>query len=260
MKIVSLNAEIEPLFWQHVYSDILDYYFFILDVKYDAANSKVTLALNEKGKIEGMMLVYHNAMAQFRGSNVAIKALMTKLDLDKIMITTPLEYSPFKLPNWYTMKEKPRGLTLMALRKGEETPRIKHDLVRLSESDAEDIVALMKASDFDWWGEVSAEQITERMKERVWLGIKLDGKLASIGGARIDNWAGCIHTIATHQDYRCRGYATSITSALVEQIMEKSNLALINVVSTNTPAIRAYTKAGFKSYKNYSVAKVEKHL
>jgi len=235
-----------------------DYYFFILDVKYDATNSKVTLALDEKDKINGMMLVYHNTMAQFRGNNQAIEKLLTELDLDKIMITTPLEYTPFKFPSRYRVREETRGLTVMTLRKGEETPPIRHDLVRLSATDAEDIAALMKTCNFDWWGEISAQQIAERMKERLWLGIKIDGKLVSIGGARVDDWASNIHTVATHKDYRCRGYATSIVSALVEQIMKKSRLALIHTETINTPAIRAYTKAGFEPYKNYTVAKVEK--
>jgi predicted GNAT family acetyltransferase len=258
MKIVSLDAETESLFWRHVHTDIPDYYFFILDVKYDATNSKVTLALDEKGRIAGMMLIYHDAMAQLRGSNEAIKMLLAQLDHDKIMITTSKEYAPFELPSQYIMKEEPRGLTLMMLRKGEETLQIRHDLVRLSASDTEDIAALMKACNFDWWGEINAQQIAERMKERFWLGVKTEGKLVSIGGTRIDDWASNIHTVATHQDYRCRGYATSIVSALVEQILKKSHLALINVETTNTPAIRAYTKAGFKPYKNYTVTKAEK--
>jgi ribosomal protein S18 acetylase RimI-like enzyme len=258
MKITPLSSEMEPLFWQHVYSDISDYYFFILDVKYDAANSKVTLALDEKGKITGMMLIYHNVMAQLRGSNKAIEMLLTQLDLDKPMITTPIEYAPLRLPSRYVVKEKPRGLAVMRLRWGEKTLRIRHDLVRLSTSDAEDIAALMKACNFDWWSEINAQQIAERMKERLWLGVKKERKLVSIGGARIDDWASCIHTVATHKDFRCRGYATSIVSALVEQIMNKSHLALINVETINTPAIRAYTKAGFNPYKNYTVTKAEK--
>jgi ribosomal protein S18 acetylase RimI-like enzyme len=258
MKITQLNAETEPLFWQHIHANVPDHYFFILDVKYDAPNSKVTLALDEKGKIAGIMLVYHDAMAQLRGSNEAIKTLLAQLDLDKIMITTPIEYVPFKLPSRYTVKEEPRRLTVMALRKGEETPQIRHDLVRLFANDAEDIAALMRACNFGWWGEINTQQIAERMKERLWLGIKTDGKLVSIGGTRIDDWASNINTVATHEDYRGRGYATSIVSALAEQILKKSNLALIHVETTNTPAIRAYTKVGFKQYKNYMVTKAEK--
>lgn len=256
MKIVRLNTETEPLFWKHVYTDMPDYYFFILDMKYDAANSGVTLALDEKRKIQGMLLVYRDTLAQLRGSNEAIEMLLAELDLGKVMITTPMEYAPFKLPSRYHLREA-KGLTLMALRKGEETPQIRHDLVRLFTNDAENIAALMRTCDFDWWAEINSQQIAEGMKQRVWFGIKLDGKLVSIGGARIDDWVGNINTVATCKDYRGRGYATSIVSALVVQIMKKSSLALIHVETKNAPALRAYTKAGFRPYKNYTVAKAE---
>lgn len=259
MKIVPLDSKLEPLFWKHIYTDIPDYYFFILDMKYDRINGKVTMALDEQNQIEGIMLVYHDFMAQLRGNAEAVKALLAQLDLDKSMITAPIEYSPLALPGKYEVENGDvRGLTVMALRKGEETPQIKHHLVKLSTTDAEEIAALMRAYSFDWWGEINAEQIAERMKERLWLGVRVDGKLISIGGARIDDWASNINTVATHEEFRNKGYAASIVSALVEQIMRKSNLALIHVESKNLPAIHAYMKAGFKPYKNYIVAKVEK--
>jgi ribosomal protein S18 acetylase RimI-like enzyme len=259
MRIVPLDSNVEPLFWQHVYSDIPDYYFFILDLKYDRINGKVTMALDEQNQIEGMMLVYHDFMAQLRGNEEAVRALLVQLDLDKSMITAPKECGPLTLPRKYEVKNDDiRELTVMALRKGEETPQIKHQLIKLSTTDSEEIAALMRAYNFDWWGEINAEQIAERMKERLWLGVRVDGKLVSIGGARIDDWASNINTVATHEEFRNKGYATSIVSALVEQIMRKSNLALIHVESKNLPAMHAYLKAGFKPYKNYIVAKVEK--
>jgi predicted GNAT family acetyltransferase len=44
---------------------------------------------------------------------------------------------------------------------------------------------------------------------------------------------------------------------LVEEILERSDLALIHVRSENVPAIRIYTKVGFKPYKEYIVARAE---
>ena len=258
MKIAPMDEKTEPLFWQCVYSNVPEYYFFILDVKYEPAYSQVTLALDEKGRIAGMMLVYRNAMAQLRGSNEAIETLLAQLDLDKIMITTPIEYSQFKLPAQYVVKQKPRGITLMTLRKGEETPLMRHDLVKLSVNDSEDIAALMRACDFDWLGEIDAKEIAERMSERIWLGIKAEGRLVAIGGVRIADRASIINTVATDRNFRCRGYATSIVSALLDQIMKKSSLALINVETNNAPAIRVYTKAGFKPYKKFMVTKAER--
>lgn len=256
---MGLNAETEPSFWDHVYGDVADYYFFILDAKFDRADSKITLALDEKGKIQGTLLIYRNLLAQLRGSNEAIESLLTELDLNRVMVTTPLAYAPLRLPDRYRIVEV-KGLTLMTLHKGEATPHVRHDLVRLSESDADDIAALMRTCNFGWWGEISAQQIVEGMKQRFWLGVKQDGRLVSIGGGRADSWAGIVNTVATLEDFRNRGCATSIVSALVQEILEKTGLALINVESRNAPAVRAYMKVGFRPYRYYSVAKAEKAL
>jgi len=96
------------------------------------------------------------------------------------------------------------------------------------------------------------------MPERLWLGIKVNGKLVSIGGGRLDDWGSCIHTVATLEGYRNRGYATSIVSALVEQMLKRSKLALIYVETKNLPAVRTYTKAGFEPYKKYTVIRAER--
>jgi ribosomal protein S18 acetylase RimI-like enzyme len=259
MKILPLDSKLEPLFWKHVYRDIPDYFFFIADMKYDRDNTKITLALDQQNHIMGTMLIYRDTTVQLRGNANVAKTLLAQLDLGKIQLQAPLELSPLPIPNKYEVK-KTFELTLMNLRKGEETPQVKHTLVRLSAADAKDIAAMMRAGEPDWWGDTTADQIRKGMetKERLWLGIKVDGKLASIGGTRLTDWASNIHTVATHEDYRNRGYAMSIVSVLVKEIFEKSDLALIHVLSNNLPAIRAYTKAGFKPYKRYTVVRVEK--
>jgi predicted GNAT family acetyltransferase len=37
----------------------------------------------------------------------------------------------------------------------------------------------------------------------------------------------------------------------VNEILEASEVAMIHVIRDNAPALRAYTKAGFKPYKTY---------
>jgi predicted GNAT family acetyltransferase len=257
MKILRLDSALEPSFWKQVYTDIPDYYFFILDMKHDRDKAKITLALDQQNHINGMMMVYQEYVTQLRGNVEAVKALINELDAGKIEMTMPAECRRLKIPNEYSIK-KMLDLTLMTLHKGEETLKIKYDQVRLTTADAEDIATLMRASDPNWWGEIKAEQIVERMPTRIWFGIKLGQKLVSVCGGRLDDWGSCINTVATHVNYRGRGYATSIVSALVEEMLKHSNLALIYVETKNTPAVRAYTNAGFKPYKEYILIRAEK--
>ncbi|MEM2505983.1 MAG: hypothetical protein QXF61_02930 [Nitrososphaeria archaeon] len=45
MKIVSLENSIEKLFWKHLQTDILDYFFFAFDWKYMKDSTRILLAV-----------------------------------------------------------------------------------------------------------------------------------------------------------------------------------------------------------------------
>ena len=76
--------------------------------------------------------------------------------------------------------------------------------------------------------------------------------------ARLTERVGIIHTVATHEAHRNKGYATSITSYLVKIILEKTPLAIIHTLSDNPPANKVYKKVGFKPYKKHIIMKGKK--
>lgn len=257
MRVVPLDSVLEPLFWEYVNQDIPDCYFFILDMRRDRASTEIRLALNKQNRIEGLMMIYRKSIVQLRGSPEAGRVLLERLDLEEAKIQAPSNHKTLILKRFKNVK-RTFDLIQMTLRKGEENLSMKHPIVRLSGSEVEDIAALMRRENPEWWGGITAEQIAKRMTESLWLRIKVDGRLVSVGSATIDDWASNVGTVVTHESYRNRGYATSIVSALVEKILQKSNIALIHVESGNLPAIKVYTKVGFKPYKRYFVAEVEK--
>ena len=53
-------------------------------------------------------------------------------------------------------------------------------------------------------------------------------------------------SIQTHKDFRNKGYATEVTSALVERALQETETVTLTVVKDNAPAIRTYEKVGFK--------------
>jgi len=258
MKIVPLDSILEPLFWNYVNQDIPHHFFFILDWKYSRDSTKILLALKQS-RIHGMMLIYGQAVAQLRGTYEATETLLEHLDLEKVEIQSLMEHEPIVLKK-YTPSIR-HELVLMTLRKGDETLHIKHPVTKLDIAEVEEIASIMRQVDPEVWGEIAAQRIAEGMSDRVWLGIKINGELVAIGNTRLTDWGSNIGAIATHEAYRNRGYATSIVSALVKEILQKSNLALIHVLSDNPPAIRAYEKVGFKPYRNYFLARATiKHL
>jgi len=149
-------------------------------------------------------------------------------------------------------------IILMTLHEGEEKIQKNHPVVPLYASDVEQIAPIMNNADLETWGTVTSQQIVEEMQNVIWVEIKVERELVSIGKARLTEWGGHIGVIATHEAHRNRGYATSVVSKLVKQIMEKQSIAMIYVNSNNLPAIRAYKKVGFKPYRTYFYVKGER--
>lgn len=257
MEIVPLEPTLEPIFWEYVNKDIPHYYFFAFDWKCNRDETKILLALEGK-RIDGMMVVYRQSIVQLRGSCEAVKALLERLDLEKVELQALEQHKRYILerykPTWS------HQMMLMTLGKGEERLHKKFPTVGLDISDAERVAVIMKAADPEYWGDRTGQQIVESMKQGViWLGVKVNRELVSLGSARLTEWAGLIGVVATHEDHRNKGYATSIASELVKQITEKLSIAMIYVLSDNPPAIRVYEKVGFKPYRTYFFMRGEKH-
>lgn len=53
-------------------------------------------------------------------------------------------------------------------------------------------------------------------------------------------------SIATHKDFRSRGFATEVTSALVARALEETKVVTVTVASDNIPALKTYAKIGFQ--------------
>jgi len=248
MEIVSLVRTLEPIFWEHINRDIPHYFFFAFDWKYNRDKTKILLNL-EGSRIDGMMLIYDKRIVQLRGSRETAQALLERLNLEKVELQAPKEHKQYILEKYEPTVS--HELMLMVLCKGEEKIQTKHPIVKLDTSDAEQIVAIMKKADPEFWGEVTVDEIVARMGNENWVGIKVNGELVSVGRSRFTNWVGHVITVATHEAHRNRGYATSIVSNLVKLLLGRMSTAIIYVLGDNPPAIRVYEKIGFKPYRTY---------
>jgi len=251
MEIVSLGHALEPKFWDHVNQDISHYYFFAFDWKYNRDDTEILLALDEE-RIDGMMLVYDERIVQLRGSNKAAEAFLARLTLDKIEIQSAKAHKQLIRKKYKPTLRQSHEMMLMVVHKGEEELHIRHPIVKLDAAQSEDIAAIMRHADPDYWGDVTGERILEGMNKGAnWSGIKVNDGVVSIGMLRLTEWAGLIGVVATLEEYRNRGYATSIVAGLLKELFKRRSLAMIYVLADNPPAIRAYQKVGFNPYKTY---------
>jgi predicted GNAT family acetyltransferase len=194
-------------------------------------------------------LVFADYIVQFRGSREAVQKLLENANLEKVELQAPLDCEDIVCQKYEPLIRQ--LMMLMRLNQGEEHIRLTEAPVKLTVEDAEEVASLMRRCDPLWWGETKAEQLRQRWQNVFWLGIRQEGKLVSVGNARFVDFASNIGVVATDEHYRGRGYATSIVSSLVHEIFKRSPIALIHVIADNIPAVRAYTRVGFKPYRTY---------
>jgi predicted GNAT family acetyltransferase len=249
VRVVGLYDGLERAFWNHIKADELDYYFFVLDWKLRRDQTKILMAM-EDDEILGLMLIYRDFVVQLRGNQTAVKMLLDLLTLEKVELQAPLDCEAIVLRKFESPKIKER-MMLMRLRRGEENIQVTTTPVRLGLDAAEEVVELMRRADPSWWGETSVENMRKMLAETYWLGIKQEERIVSVGSTRLIDFASNIGVVATEEKCRNRGYATSIVSVLVSEILKTSSTAIIHVISDNAPALHAYSNVGFKPYKTY---------
>lgn len=67
-----------------------------------------------------------------------------------------------------------------------------------------------------------------------------------------------VATVCTHPDYRGRGYAKAVVSAVAEQIVASGSTPFLGVDDGNAPAIRLYEQLGFAHRSTFYLSTVRR--
>jgi len=85
----------------------------------------------------------------------------------------------------------------------------------------------------------------------VYYGVKVGGELVSAAGTHLISptyQIAAVGNIFTYPSHRGQGYATACTSAVVEELLSRSQEIVLNVARTNEVALRLYKRLGFREY------------
>ena len=254
MKIIPLDSTSEPIFWNYVEDRIEEYFFFIMDFKNYPDFTKIWMAIDDAGKIQGMLLKYRDKNIQLRGSNEAVKILINQVDISMDMNITLLKSQKELLDPKYIENKEEILLNSMVIHLGENL--IKNEFIAqiLNESDREEIASVHRKADPKFWGKVQGKDL-EFNETHKWFGIRRENKIISV----VQTWFGekvsIIPTVATDPDFQNRGFASSLVSSSVQELFKHSPLGLIHVRAENAPAVHTYKKNGFKDNFQFSFYK-----
>jgi predicted GNAT family acetyltransferase len=87
------------------------------------------------------------------------------------------------------------------------------------------------------------------------LGIREDGRLAAMAGQRLAvPGLAEISAVCTHPDFRGRGYAAGLVTAVARAIAERGETPFLTVLTSNIAAIRVYESIGFRLRRRLHLA------
>lgn len=87
--------------------------------------------------------------------------------------------------------------------------------------------------------------------EGVYFGIRSGGRLVAAAGTHVvsrEARMGVVGNVMTHSDFRGRGYAKAVTSAVTAELLRYCDDVVLNVRSDNPPAIAAYLSLGYREH------------
>ena len=85
----------------------------------------------------------------------------------------------------------------------------------------------------------------------LYYGIRAGNRLVSAAGTHVISAQArlaVVGNVMTHLDYRGRGFATAVTSAVTSELLRFCDQVVLNVRADNPPALAAYRRLGYQDY------------
>jgi GNAT superfamily N-acetyltransferase len=92
---------------------------------------------------------------------------------------------------------------------------------------------------------------SEAVSNGVYYGIRIGGRLVAAAGTHVvslDARLAVVGNVMTHPDFRNRGFAKQVTSAVTQELLRSCDQVVLNVRSDNPPALAAYAALGYREH------------
>jgi GNAT superfamily N-acetyltransferase len=95
---------------------------------------------------------------------------------------------------------------------------------------------------------------SEAVASGVYYGIRIAGRLVAAAGTHVisgEARLAVVGNVMTHPDYRNRGFAKQVTSAVTQELLRTGDQVVLNVRSDNPPALAAYAALGYREHVRF---------
>ena len=149
------------------------------------------------------------------------------------------EVSEIRIPPGLTEVRAARGIQMVATRSLSGEPRDAR-IRALTEADAPEMLALAKLTE-------PGPFLPRTHTMGAFLGLRIDGRLAAMAGERM-RFPGYteVSGVCTHPDFRGRGLARALSTAVVAAIEARGDRAFLHAWKANRSAIGLYETLGFE--------------
>ncbi|MFI5255528.1 MAG: GNAT family N-acetyltransferase, partial [Candidatus Limnocylindrales bacterium] len=96
----------------------------------------------------------------------------------------------------------------------------------------------------------------------VYHGVRVGGRLVAAAGTHVISPSArlaVVGNVLTHADFRGRGYAKAVTSAVTSELLRTCDQVVLNVRSDNPPALQAYRRLGYQEHIRFEERLVHRH-
>ena len=104
---------------------------------------------------------------------------------------------------------------------------------------------------------------SETIANGVYYGVRMGGRLVAAAGTHVISGSArlaAVGNVMTHREYRGRGFAKTVTSAVTQELLRTCDQVVLNVRADNPPALAAYRALGYREHVRFEERLVHRRL
>jgi len=209
------------------------------------------IALSEGGELARRFVRDVNLFASARDDSPAALAALESL-VNPGEPVYVLQVPAVVVPAGLVVVKAARGVQMLATRKMTVDVTGSHEMVRLTDRDAPEMLALARLTE-------PGPFLERTHLMGSFLGIRIGGRLAAMAGERM-RFPGYteVSGVCTHPDFRGRGFARQLSAAVAARIEARGERPFLHAWQANHAAISLYESLGFELRTEVNISVLER--